>query len=413
MRVCTTAGLALGLWGTAAAQEVWINELVADPAGPDGGAEWLELSATTDTPLGGWAVEAATQPDRWARVVTLPDTTHILAGEHLVIAGPDAAVGDAAVLRLPFDAAVGNAGTDADALRLVDAGGWVIDVFAYGPEAARLFADATAHGPAPSTGGALARVPDGARHVEDTEPTPGLANPAPTLCVPGRPGSVRLTELQPDPDGADAGAEWVELVASVARDLSGWSVEQASAPADWGRRVRFTFPEGAGVDAGERAVIADDEAEVDTRWRLARGSTLGLGNAADAVRLVDCGGRPIDTVLYGDLNTDGFAEDDGTVPPDAAPAPDSGGCLARLPDGVDSDRSAADWGSVGRCSPGAPNDGVAGEAPPSGPPPGAGCGAPATSRPGGGCAHAAPRGGLWTLALCAIVRRRAGRSVAR
>ncbi len=403
---------------TAGASEVWINELVADPAGADAGQEWVELWASEDAQVGGWRLEAATHPGAWSVVAELPADSAITAGGHLVVAEEAADVGDAAVVRVGFATALGNAGTDADAVRLVDADGRVIDVLAYGADASGLFPEATAHADKPGTDEAVARVPDGARHAEDAEPTPGQPNPTPTRCVPGVPGSVRLTEVQPDPDGADAGAEWVELIVETGRDLAGWSIEQASTPDDWGGRVRFTFPVGAIVAASDRLVVADADADVVTDWRLPRGDTLGLGNGEDAVRLVDCGGRPVDTLLYGDENLDGFEEDDGTIPLDAAPAPTSGGCLARLEEAVDQDRSATDWTSLGRCSPGVPNvEPVSVE--PVENPPASGCsasealGRPDGGRPGGGCATGLGSMSWVGVGAALIVRRRAARGRAR
>lgn len=406
-----TGLMVVGL-ATAGAGEVWINEVLPDPAGADAGHEWVELFSEQATVLDGWRLEAATRPDAWSVVAVLPAGSRIDAGARLVVADVDADVGDAEVLRVVFTAALGNAGTDADAVRLVDADGRVIDGLAYGEDAAGLFPAATAHAGKPGTEQAAARVPDGSRHAEDVEPTPGAANPTPTRCVPGRPGSARLTEVQADPDGADAGAEWVELVVGSDHDLGGWSIEQASTPGDWGRRVRFTFPVGVTVASGDRLLVADADADVGTDWRLPRGDTLGLGNGADALRLVDCGGRPIDTLLYGDQNADGFAEDDGTIPVDVAPAPESGACLARLPEGVDEDRSAADWAGLGRCSPGAPNE-SGGPVPTVDDPAQPGCaagadlGRPTGGRPGAGCATGRTSLGWGVLGALVIVRRRA------
>lgn len=407
------------LWfaATAFAGEVWINELVPDPAGADAGQEWVELWASADASIEGWRIEAATHPDAWALVATLPSGTHLSAGVHLVVADGAVDVGEAEVVRVAFAASLGNAGADADAVRLVDAEGSVVDVLAYGADAAGLFPEASAHAVKPATDEAVARAPDGARHAEDVDPTPGGPNPTPTRCVPGLPGSVLLTEVQADPDGADAGAEWVELWVGEGRDLGGWSIEQAGSPADWERGVRFTFPEGAQAASGARWIVADADADVVTDWRLPRGDSLGLGNSEDAVRVVDCGGRPIDTLIYGGENLDGFAEDDGSVPSDAAPATVSGGCLARVPDDSDVDRSAVDWVGLGRCSPGDPNEVVTPvddlEGAPS-----TGCSASTTpSRPGasrpGGCATGAPMLGEWVIGATLLILRRAERRTTR
>lgn len=90
---------------------------------------------------------------------------------------------------------------------------------------------------------------------------------------------VLVAELELDPEGADAGHEWIELLnpgpASV--DLGGWTLR-----ADAGGAPLATLPSGTFLAAGARIVVPlDDAAALD-----APGARLlledGLGNTRDA-----------------------------------------------------------------------------------------------------------------------------------
>ena len=85
--------------------------------------------------------------------------------------------------------------------------------------------------------------------------------------------------------------------------------------------------------------------------------TLDMGNAfsnSAAVRLVNCEGTPIDTVVYGSPNSDGWHDDSGFTATSLAPTPTEGSSLARLPNGVDTDQCGADFASTSN-TPGAAN----------------------------------------------------------
>jgi hypothetical protein len=222
--------------------------------------------------------------------------------------------------------------------------------------------------PRPASGLALARVPDG-RDTDDGHadfvaqaPTPGAPNDGgPSACVAGEPGDVLLDELMIDPDGADAGAEWVELLStsSGALDASGWRVERASSPSAW--TTVFELPARTSLAPGGRLALAGAAAVVPD-GALVLDALAELGNAttgSDAVRLVDCRGAVVDLVAYGAANTPGevFADEPGTPIGDdrLAPRPERGASLARLPDGADTDDGAADFGLGRPPTPGAPN----------------------------------------------------------
>jgi hypothetical protein len=277
---------------------VVVNELLADPTGPDEGQEWVELyNAGEAVDLTGWALEAGTStPSAQAE---LGGT--LAAGGFLVVEG---------------SLGLGNAGSSADVVRLVDAGGVVVDTVVYGSPNSDGFVDdggelVVAAAPAPEPGLALARRVDGADSDDSAadfwlaEPTPGAANPVPAPCVLGE---VRINELLPDPEGEDEGQEWVELYAlGEPLPLDGWTLSlltrtgSGSAVPLSGSIDRFLVPPLAG--------------------------SLGNGTGGDGIVLLDCAGEVVDQVAYGEPN-----EDLPELGPSAGdPGPDQ--VLARREDG--------------------------------------------------------------------------------
>ncbi len=359
------------LWALAAWAEggVVINEVVPDAAGSDAGGEWVELLGVDAAPveLTGWTVQRATQPGSWSTVFELPEGTWIAPGERLVLAGPEAdGIDGEAILWLVPGAELGNAGSSSDAVALVNAAGTAVDVVVYGSSngPGALFVDEEGVpietdrlAPSPKSGLALARVPDGLDTGSGTDlvrqdPTPGAPNASPDApaedCMAAQPGDVLLNELLADPEGGDAGAEWVELRSHLneALPLAGWTLQTAGRPADWGSAARTHSLTGLVLPAGGHVVRADDGER-----------PLSLGNAQDALRLVDCEGTEIDAVVYGGQNPDGFTDAaEEPLPDDAvAPALRSGLPLARRLEGVDSDDHAADWQIAAQATPGEPN----------------------------------------------------------
>lgn len=305
---------------------VVLNEILPNPSGPDAGHEWVELYNPGPGPvdLAGWQIHTGTST--FVPRVTLGAVV-IAPGGSLVVG--EASVPEADVV-LPAGTALslGNAGSSGDAVRLVDALGTVVDVWVYGPDNADGFVAAgggfASPWPAPGSGETLARLPDGTgAPVISTLPSPGWANRVLTCDLAG--SDVGIAELLPDPVGADAGAEWIELVAGSADvDVSGWRIEAGTSAFD---RVG-ELPVGLVVAAGRRVVIGNgDRPVVDVEvpgWSLPNGPTPA------AVRLVDCEGTPTDAVVWGDV---------------LRPSP--GETLAVGDDGH--------W-SVGRPTPGMPND---------------------------------------------------------
>jgi hypothetical protein len=319
------------------------------------GAEWVELYNRSGTAvnLEGWQVQAGTSS--FGTKVAFGGVT-IPAGGYLVVGEAGASGVDVAATL-----AMGNATNNADAVRLVDCAGTPIDTVVYGTPNSDEWTDdtgeiATSLAPKPASGHSLARRPNGADtdasgddFVLTSSKSPGAANPAPPACSPA--AGIVINELLPDPTGTDTGFEYVELYNGAGRavDLAGWVLQGGTSSF----AAKVTLPADTVVPDGGFLVIGEDQVpERDVT------AALALGNAtsnADAVRLVDCNGAPMDTVVYGTPNEDLWVDDTGSVATSLAPKPTSGQALARRVDGADSDLSGDDFVSTGTLTPGGPN----------------------------------------------------------
>jgi len=361
--------LLLALASAAPAQAgVVINELLPDPAGGDGGNEWIELYNPTGgaVDLSGWTLQRAKTTwgtrHTFASGTILPAGGYLLVGESLVL-GADLTLADGA---LDF----GNATSNGDAVRLADAGGVLVDVVVYGPNNTDALTDesgavATSLAPKPSSGMSLARIPNGVdtdRSADDFQtgaPTPRAANPTPVVCdTTGL--RVVINELLPDPDGTDgtAGLEFVELYnsGSAPASLADWTLRTATSSGS-SASVRWTFSSTAAISPGSYYVVGDSNVSF-VNAGPAPGDSLALpnGTGADAVTLVDCAGRVLDTVIYGtDNSSDLLIDDSGAVATSLAPKAGSGQALARKVDGADTNRSGDDFTITNEPSPGFPN----------------------------------------------------------
>ena len=390
-----------------------INEFVYDPDGSDTGLEWVELfhAGTAPVDLSGWSIQKATSS--FSTAFTFPDGVVVQPGDRLL-------VGESLVPGIDFEASLGmgNASSSADGVRLVDCAGFPADTVIYGDDNPDGLLDdsgqpAVSLAPSAGSGESLQRVSDGydtdASAVDfaaQAAPTPGSPNPeiTPVVCVPST-GDVVLNEFVPNPDGDDAAAEWIELYNGGAApvDLSGWGIDVATSA--WGD-PDVVLPGGTVLAPGDWLVVGGSLApEVDVV------GDFSLGNAssnADGIRLLDCAGTVVDTVLYGQSNPDGLVDDAGGIVPSAVPG--EAGSLARDTDGLDTD-AAEDWVPRGAPSPGASNvfdPGTGGGTDKDGPG-GCGGGRPgASDRPGGGCTTTPLpfRGAAALAALALVVRRR-------
>jgi hypothetical protein len=375
-----------------------VNEIFADPEGSDTGYEWVELLHTGRDPidLAGWSLvmgtSSLTKKHTW-------EGGQIRPGERLLVGGAYVPGVDLVV----ESTSLGNATSNADVVAILDCRGFPSDTLLYGGPNDDGFLDDSGEvgvrlAPAPGENTALQRAIDG-RDTDDNatdwvttlEPSPGAENPEvePVVCV-ADPGTVRINEFVSDPDGADEGLEWLELhnAGAEAVSVAGWSLSFGTSDFD---SHQVTLGGGIEIPAGGFLLIGGEAVEaVDVLAAF----SIGNGTETDGIRLFDCAGEVVDTVLYGDApNADQLPDDAGDVV-DPYGDPGSAEALARVADGVDTD-SADDWKEVGIVTPGASNvrelgtieDPLAGG--PSGcgkqaPPDASGSG-PAPGNPDGGC----------------------------
>lgn len=333
---------------------VTINEFLADPAGTDSTElrEWVELYSTAAVNLEGWSIERFSQPDNHAAIFTFDDTHSIASTGYFLLGETNVASTDAV-----SSGTLGlYAGTGGDGLRLVDCQGSIVDTVVYGTSNTDLLLDdsgsvATSLAPDPGGDDVLARISDGSDtdasgvdFVVATTATPGAANPViqPPTCVADPGGAVTINEFMVNPEGTDGDVlmEYVELHSTTAIDLEGWQLERFSQVDNFGVIATLTDLD---------AVLANDFFVIGEAGRTSAdhitSSAMGLygGSDGDGLRLLDCEGSVVDTVIYGGTNTDGLIDDDGSVATSIAGQPGSDDVLARREDGIDTNDSGADF----------------------------------------------------------------------
>ncbi len=384
------------------ADGITINELVYSTD-----AEWIELynGGGSAVALDAWVLQFGTSS--YNKEFEIPDGTTLAAGDWLVL-GTDATATVAASLDF------GNA-SDTDAVRIT-CNSTPIDTVLYGePDADMAWLDdtgalGTSFAPKHGDGESLARSSDGydtdasgLDFVLSESPSPGEANPyvPPPVCESGAALGVKVNEFIYNPEGTDTGSEWVELVntGDAAIRLDAWVIEVAGT--DWDDK--FTFPTGAELAPGDYLLVGGDNAGGDL---VADSLTIdNASSGAGGVRIVDCEGLVVDTVLYGGDIEDPITGDGGSM--EVVPETAEGASLGRYPNGEDSD-AAADWHPYGEPTPGAANTDP-GATDDTGGGGGGGCNDDKTPpKPGeSGCTTVLPFGGLEVgLAALALLRRR-------
>jgi hypothetical protein len=343
-----------------------INEVMVDPEGADGGYEWIELLnvGSEDACLDLWTLEVFKSDPVDGTEKQLPVGMNIPAGGRLLIAEDSVDFEADAVLSLSF----GN-GDEGDAIHLYDHTGQLEDAIVYGGsnEDGMLDEGGTAISIAPDPGSnmTLSRCDDG----QDTDQsgvdfdecmieggTPGLANDACCggSCDAANAATLVINELLPDPDGADSGAEWIEIynAGNATIDASGWRLSWFKSNPD-SASGSAALPMGTSIPSHGFLLVGDElvggtdvQATID----------MGNGTDGDAVQLTDCEGTLEDAVVYGPSNADGHYDESG-VASSVAPDPGSDDALARSPDGSDSDNSGADFCVASSGTPGSSNSG--------------------------------------------------------
>ncbi len=255
-----------------AAGELLINEVMADPAGADAGAEWVELwvSGQRQLDLNGLTLVAERRDNGKQRSWRLESEAclAVVPGDYVLL-GAVVADADGQGHGIPLPGLnLYNSALDLS-LRL---DGELID-------SARL--DAPATGISQSLDPALAHDPAandvasafcaGRSQFAAGAGTPGVANdPCGDFCredgqwrpwqSPGV-GALRITEFYPNPKGADDNRDWIELYvdAPYAVDLNGLRLTQFLSE-DRQRQWRLEAAECLRVQPGEYRIIAGERA---------------------------------------------------------------------------------------------------------------------------------------------------------
>ncbi len=329
--------------------DIRLNELLSNPSGTDDGLEWIELynRGTAPVNVSGWIVRGSTKSTGGNDVV-LPEGTIMEAPGFLI-------VGYGGLL--PDEVSLGN-GTNGDGAYLV-CGDYLIDSVVYGTgNNDGLFDDsgviATSLAIVPGEDVSLARRLDGVDTdlsaddwTESSTNTPGSANQTPQ-CDPTGAESLKVNEVLYDSTEDDATYEFVELynAGTATINLEGFVVEAAKS--SWGTNA--TLEKGASVAPGDFYVVG--AGDVENQDYSASKLDLGNGTDGDGVRVLDCTGVVLDTVLYGGAEGDGLTGDGGAT--DVVDKVSAGTSIGRYPDGEDSDQHT-DWHPYTSPTPGAAN----------------------------------------------------------
>jgi hypothetical protein len=170
-------------------------------------------------------------------------------------------------------------------------------------------------------------------------------------------GHLLISEVMYNPNGQDAGLEWIEIYNPTTEDvdLSGWYLGDVGPSGEYGSGL-YRFPSGAVLVAEGVIAVAhqaqdvtftpDYEFLVDPNrddgavpnmspagsWD---GFGLALGNAGDEVLLLDADGAPVDVVTYGDGDYPGVTPHPGVS--------GQGHSLERRPPREDTDDCSQDF----------------------------------------------------------------------
>ena len=264
---------------------VGINEVLPNPAGTDNGQEFVEIvnASPFEADLSGWTL------------ADLQDVRHVFADGRLLAPGDALVVFDSGTHDDVPNAVLASTGrlsltNTAETLTLRDADGEIVEVVSWTGS---------------SDGVSLNRNPDGdpSGVLADHDGFPAAAGDAsPGLRVQGLPWIgdsipvvLVLNELLPNPDGVDAGQEFVEIVnaGEAAVDLGRFTLGDTSQPA------RHVFEAGTILAPGAALVVFDrgEHAEIPNAVLASTGS-LSLTNTSDTITLRSDTGRILDMLSY-------------------------------------------------------------------------------------------------------------------
>ena len=291
------------------ATAVTINEVLYDPAGPDAGAEFVELynPGRRAVELQGWRLEAGNgaSPNSWRIQWTGGAGDQISPGAFFLIAGDGA-------LSLQ---------NGPDGVRLVSPLG-VVDVVGWGNHTYPEYYETEPAADVPS-GWSLARVPDGTDRDHNAEDLVGRASPTPGAAN-APPRALRIGELRCVPPLLDPGCGGelrtsLENVGMLSIDLGAcvWDVTPGglgldpapslSGTLDPGQSRSFAWTVAAPESAGLRVVVVSLQGEdlgvspVSTSVRVGRGPVLisevqydPEGDEGEWIELFNRSGSPVD-----------------------------------------------------------------------------------------------------------------------
>ena len=160
---------------------------------------------------------------------------------------------------------------------------------------------------------------------------------------------VLLNEVFYDPTGSDGPNEWIELCNNGEDDIdiSLWEIQ--SAGSNWSES--WTIDSGTVIAAGSYYVLGPGVGS-STEFSPALPNS---GSDVDGIRLLNTAGTVLDTVLYGDSNTNLLLDDLGDVIGPYAPDVSSGNTLARHTDCTDVTNTGNDFVETETLTPNAQN----------------------------------------------------------
>ena len=240
-----------------------------------GGARWIELYNRSDSSVDLSGYHVTDDPSDLDRA-TIPGGTSLAAGAHMTLTDTE----------LGLDFSVAQAGDRRFVALVHPDGDQVLDAHNFEAE---------------FSGFSEARIPDGDTEFEGAaDPTPDAANAMSVIT------DIVINEIMYHPLGDDSSKEYIELYNRGAApvDLTGWSFT---------RGIRFDFPDGTSIGAGQFLVVAQDPGLVASIHGLPAGIVIGPEQDVDSLaafgRLADSGeritlqdemGRTADTVRYHD-----------------------------------------------------------------------------------------------------------------
>ena len=357
---------------SAALAGVTVNELLADPgsvvdANCDGviNSDDDEFVEIVNLGPGSFDLSGATLEDAVSVRHTFPAGTVLAELESVIVFGggsPPANlrntsgpawcvdVSSRAAIQVATSLSLNNSG---DTVTLRDSGGAVLAVADYGSVAD---GDQSIVLDPELIGGTYVKHSTALGDFEVVVDTGGTTTSPPGSCdAASDAAGVVINEFLVDAPGADEPFEWVEIRNGAGQevDISGWAIAAGTSSFSRGE----PFPAGTILGRGEYLVVAQSSAAAAIVHLVNGGWSLGnAGSNSDGVRLEDCDGGVVDTVVYGEPNDAGFIDDNGAVASSLAVAPGQGASAARIPDGSDTDASALDFAELVLPTPGLPND---------------------------------------------------------